>query len=201
MRNSFILFYVLLIINSNKLISQIDSAVFYNYIKYSGITKVRYVTKKYSKKKIKEEGWIVYYKNAANSKIFKIKDAPPDQEYQFKVGIWKGYYKKGNIQYIDSAIVNDSLSGNILTVFDPSGKLLKKQYNTNAKEINDKYTRVFLGPGYNNTSPKAIKDKTINVLYYPNGNVKSVVNYCEGKPCDTDKYYTESGMLKKEVKH
>lgn len=182
-------------------LGQVDSSIYQRYVKDPDVTKIKYTQEFYSNKKVKEEGWVVSYKNAATSKIFIVTNADPNVEYHIKVGIWYGYYKGGQRQYIDSSYNTDSVAGNIRTEYDKEGRMTEKHYNSNQKEIDDKHTKVLFGPLHDKSSDKSVGDRTTSFYYYKNGQVSSIRNYCNNKPCGTDKYFDENGKLTKEVKH
>jgi hypothetical protein len=195
--------FILIIIMKGFAIFAQDSTVYYRYIKFPEVTKIFYVQKKYGNNAIKEEGWVVRYKDAAKSNIFKVKDAPPEQEFEFKLGVWKGYFKNGMISYIDTAYIDSNSTGNIISYFNKKGVLTEKYYNYTVKEVDYKNTSVpiFQAP-YNNTmSSKDVGNISICIVYYVSGGIKSMCKFCDTKPCGIDQYFDEKGMLVKEVKH
>lgn len=180
-----------------------DSATYFEFIKYPEVTKIFYVQKTYGNKKIKEEGWVVRYKNANESKIFRVKGAPPEQEFEFKIGNWKGYYKNGVASYTDTAFIASDSTGNIISYFDQKGRIIEKYYNYSLKEVDYINTSVPpLKAPYNNTlNSKDSGNISIHIIYYANGKIKSICKFCNTKPCGADKHFDENGKLEKEANH
>jgi hypothetical protein len=180
---------------------QVDSSTYYEFIKYPDVDSIMFVNETYSDKKPKEQGWIVVYRNGANSKIFKVNNSTADQSFVLKVGIWKGFYKSGQLSYTDTIFINEYAAGNVRTSYDKKGRMTLKNYNVNQKEIDKKHTKVFFKQPYEKSSDMSLGDRSTVINYYTNGQIASIWYYCGPKACGTDLYFDKKGKLKKEVKH
>jgi antitoxin component YwqK of YwqJK toxin-antitoxin module len=179
---------------------QADSAVYFHYKQDTDVVRVNYIVKYHANNQPKEEGWVVTYVNAANSKIYKVEGAPADREYEIKVGTWKGYYKNGALQYTDSAYIATDSAGNTYSEFNKEGVLLAKYIYSNMKTIPDKNTATLFKPGYENTASSPGEKRT-EIYYYSSGKIKEIRHYCQNKSCGTDQYFDEQGKLTKEITH
>jgi antitoxin component YwqK of YwqJK toxin-antitoxin module len=80
----------------------VDSTIYYLYKDKKNVTGVEYITDYYKNGQLKSEGWIVYEKASSQSEIVQINNWANYDTVVHKFGVWKSYYKRGQISEIDS---------------------------------------------------------------------------------------------------
>jgi hypothetical protein len=83
-----------------------DSSLYFFYIKQDNIDTVVYQKEFYKNGNIKNEGWKITEKPLDKSKL--TSEVIPPYGIDFGFGVWKTYYKGGQVSSIDSNGVNDT---------------------------------------------------------------------------------------------
>lgn len=79
-----------------------DSSVYKDFIKIDNVIDVKYHRDYYQKGQLKSEGWLVCEQSSPESEIVKVENYANYPVLEYKYGVWKRYYKSGNIAGIDS---------------------------------------------------------------------------------------------------
>jgi antitoxin component YwqK of YwqJK toxin-antitoxin module len=129
------------------------------------VSAIKHIVNKYAAGKTKSEGWAYLFQDGNKTKFVRL-------------GHWKFYTKDGILEFEDFMPVNDDLP--IVEIhYDKAGVMTKKVLHEQEFDKN----KNLVGKTYTQTS------------YFPNGNVKSRIQYKKGKKVGTWTWFDETGNV------
>ena len=184
-KNGLLLYFTLIIQISYS--QEIDSTVYYSYLKDPGIDSIFHYSDYYNNGDLKEIGWKIRSKR--NNSMFTFKDTTSIENLQYfewKVGVYKYFFKKNRIQFIIDfpRDIRDTIRTEL---FNKKGELIYLTKTIRHHEYDPKCC---------DDIEKFNKDWPYRFHYF--------INYTKGK-IESDGYYTDgykkTGLWRKFNKH
>lgn len=91
-----------LLLFSQSFAQENDSSIYKHFIKLKNVIDVKYARDYFPKGQLKAEGWLVLEKPSSESDIVNVENYDKYSVLEWKYGVWKRYFKSGNIAGIDS---------------------------------------------------------------------------------------------------
>lgn len=91
-----------LLLFSQSFAQENDSSIYKHFIKLKNVIDVKYTRDYFPKGQLKAEGWLVIEKPSSESEIVNVENYDKYSVLEWKYGVWKRYFKSGNIAGIDS---------------------------------------------------------------------------------------------------